>query len=189
MNHITHIETESGNIPVGHAEFASASAYLGQDDDFVIEFIPREGVVSGGGNVVIDISCAEGTAKIELPVRLSFNYISGTKKYTIHSTNSSGLSFFLEWYVLGSGKHALNVYSDYSPLTDVRVHVVAQFQDYDVTIKTWRAFQDEYNDAVDEGDTYTISKIPETLGKEYYGTTLPAPGTQGRIFFLEVQDE
>lgn len=33
----------------------------------------------------------------------------------------------------------------------------------------------------------TASYIPSVLTSDYYGTTLPAAGTEGRIFFLKVQ--
>lgn len=192
MNHITHIETESGNIPVGHAEFASANRFFGSETDFVIGFIPREGVTSGGGNVIVNISSNQGNVKIECPVYLSTTGISVPTGYTVRSTNKD----LCDWTIAVNtnstteevqfGAH-LNLYRDEEniDMTGIRVNVVAQFNGYDVELMTYVELDDAAS--IHGGDIAPLCS--EALTDAYYGSQLPTPGVPGRIFFLEVQDE
>lgn len=193
MNHIIQIETESGNVPVGHAEFAAASKFFGTEEDFVIGFIPRAGVTSGGGNVIINISSHQGNVKIECPVYLSSG-ISVPTGFTIRSINEHLCDWNMDVNTNSTtsqvqfGAH-LNLYrqDEEIEMTGIQVNVVAQFPDYDIELMTYDEMTNQLGGTSIDGDA--AQSHSEALTRAYYGSQLPDPGIPGRIFFLEVQDE
>lgn len=196
MNHIIQIETESGNIPVGHYEFAAVTGQVSGFNDTACVHCFKLLNHSGStvvGTLEIELTCDAQMAKYRIPLSLtSSSVISATGSCVFESTSDKMRCLVVKGRISHTDEDSV----------PTKVGVIALIPEnygwwqFTSVKATFNARNVEVvflpNIAIttvdSKQDVGTRQSLP-VLTSADFGIELPDPGNSGRIFFLEVQDE